>query len=145
MRTEEFPAGTVIFRAGSASACAYRIRKGTVELVGPNDATPARLVELGPGDVFGEMSLIEERPHSLTARAVTAVELSSMTMFAGSCADSRVASPDKTLWSPVWRVRSTGGGDSRTSTAPLDRTFATYESNDDRCRSGANCESQFDN
>ena len=79
MRTEEFPAGTVIFRAGSASACAYRILTGTVELVGPNDATSPRLVELGPGEVFGEMSLIEERPHSLTARAVTDVELSSLT------------------------------------------------------------------
>ncbi|HEX3315434.1 MAG TPA: cyclic nucleotide-binding domain-containing protein [Gemmataceae bacterium] len=79
MRTEEFPAGTVIFRAGGASACAYRILKGTVELVGPNDRAPARLVELGPGEVFGEMSLIEERPRSLTARAVTDVELSSMT------------------------------------------------------------------
>jgi CRP-like cAMP-binding protein len=79
MRHEEFPAGTVIFRAGGASACAYRIVKGTVELVGPDDSASARLVELGPGEVFGEMSLIEERPHSLTARAVTAVELSSLT------------------------------------------------------------------
>ena len=79
MRHEEFSAGSVIFRAGGASACAYRIVKGTVELVGPNDAAPARLVELGPGEVFGEMSLIEERPHAFTARALTAVELSSLT------------------------------------------------------------------
>jgi CRP-like cAMP-binding protein len=79
MRHEEYPAGSVIFRAGGPSACAYRIVKGTVELVSPNDAIPARLVELGPGEVFGEMSLIEERPHSFTARAVTAVELSSLT------------------------------------------------------------------
>ena len=78
MRTEEFPAGAVIFRAGGPSACAYRIVKGTVELVGPDDAAPTRLVELGPGEVFGEMSLIEERPRSLTARAVTDVELSSL-------------------------------------------------------------------
>jgi hypothetical protein len=37
-----------------------------------------RLTQLGPGEVFGEMSLIEERPHALTARAVSDVQLSSL-------------------------------------------------------------------
>jgi CRP-like cAMP-binding protein len=79
MRNEDFSAGAVIFRAGGASACAYRILKGTVELVGGNDEVQPRLIQLGPGDVFGEMSLIEERPHTMTARAVSDVQVSSLT------------------------------------------------------------------
>ena len=77
MRTKDFPAGTVIFRAGDSSVCAFRILQGTVELVGKTDET--RLAQLGPGEVFGEMSLIEERPHALTARALTDAQLSSLT------------------------------------------------------------------
>ena len=75
----DFPAGAVIFKAGEPSGTAYRIRSGTVELLRDGSGSGARLAQLGPGEVFGEMSLIEERPHSLTARAVSAVQLSSLT------------------------------------------------------------------
>jgi len=75
----EFPAGAVIFNAGDPSASAYLIRSGTVELLRGNSASAVRLTYLGHGEVFGEMSLIEERPHALTARAVSAVQLSSLT------------------------------------------------------------------
>jgi CRP-like cAMP-binding protein len=73
MNEQVFPAGTVIFRPGDPGACAYLIREGTVELLrGADASTPVAL--LAAGEVFGEMSLIEERPHSLTARAKTAVK-----------------------------------------------------------------------
>lgn len=75
----EFPAGAVIFNAGDASTSAYLIRSGTVELLGDSSGSAAPLAQLGPGEVFGEMSLIEERPRGLTARAVSAVQLSSLT------------------------------------------------------------------
>jgi hypothetical protein len=75
----EFPAGAVIFNAGDASTSAYLIRSGTVELLPGNPRSADRLAQLGPGEVFGEMSLIEERPRSLSARAVSAVQLSSLT------------------------------------------------------------------
>lgn len=79
MNQLDFPAGAVIFKAGEPSTKAYRIRSGTVELLRDGSGNGARLAQLGVGEVFGEMSLIEERPHSLTARAVNAVQLSSLT------------------------------------------------------------------
>ncbi len=75
----EFPAGAIIFHAGDASTSAYLIRSGTVELLSSNSGNSTSLAQVGPGEVFGEMSLIEERPRSLTARAVSAVQLSSLT------------------------------------------------------------------
>lgn len=75
----EFPAGAVIFEAGDPATRAFLIRKGTVELLGGTGGVGVRLARLESGEVFGEMSLIEERPHSLTARAVGAVELSALT------------------------------------------------------------------
>jgi CRP-like cAMP-binding protein len=79
MNQLDFPAGAVIFKSGEPSTRAYRIRSGTVELLRDGSDSGARLAQLGVGEVFGEMSLIEERPHSLTARAVSAVQLSSLT------------------------------------------------------------------
>jgi hypothetical protein len=58
MESLDFPAGAVIFQAGDPAT---------------------RLARLETGEVFGEMSLIEERPHSLTAKAVGAVQLSGLT------------------------------------------------------------------
>jgi hypothetical protein len=75
----EIPGGAVIFNSGDPSTAAYLIRSGTVELLGDSSGSAAPLAQLGPGEVFGEMSLIEERPRRLTARAVSAVQLSSLT------------------------------------------------------------------
>src|SRR5262245_46652023 len=77
MNEQSFAAGTTIFRAGDPGACAYLIREGTVELLRGDAATP--LTVLGPGEVFGEMSLIEERAHALTARAQSPVKAHALT------------------------------------------------------------------
>jgi CRP-like cAMP-binding protein len=79
MELLDLPAGSVIFSAGDPADRAYFIRSGTVELVRGNNGTATRLAQLAAGEVFGEMSLIEERPHSLTAHAVSDVELSGLT------------------------------------------------------------------
>lgn len=78
MDTFEFPARAEIFKAGDASTQAFLIRKGTVELLRGGAEPRVRVAQLGPGEVFGEMSLIEERPHSLTARALSDVEVSAL-------------------------------------------------------------------
>lgn len=78
MNEHVFPANAVIFRPGDPGVRAYMIREGTVELLRGSDAE-APLAVLGPGEVFGEMSLIEERPHALTARAGSAVKAHGLT------------------------------------------------------------------
>ena len=79
MAETTFFAGTFIFRPGDPGDRAYLIREGKVDLLRPGADRPTRVAQLGPGEVFGEMSLIEERPHSLTAWAVTAVKASVLT------------------------------------------------------------------
>jgi hypothetical protein len=74
-----FAAGSEIFKVGDPGTRAYMIRQGSVELLRGSGNSLTRLALLGPGEVFGEMSLIEERPHSLTARAVSAVETTALT------------------------------------------------------------------
>src|SRR5262245_55104617 len=79
MIEQEFTAGHVFFRPGEAGELAYLLHQGQVELLaGPADAL-VRVGLIEPGEVFGEMALIQERPRALTARAVTAGRASAMT------------------------------------------------------------------
>jgi CRP-like cAMP-binding protein len=78
MELLNFTAGAIIFKAGDPSTSAFLIRAGTVELLRGSSDSAAPLAQLGPGEVFGEMSLIEERPHALIARAVSDVQLSGL-------------------------------------------------------------------
>jgi hypothetical protein len=72
MSERHFQPGEVFFRPGDASDTAYLIQSGQVEVLFGDPKKPARSAVLGPGMVFGEMALIEERQHFATARAVTA-------------------------------------------------------------------------
>ncbi len=66
-----FAAGQEVFREGEPGAEMYIIEDGEVEIVKQHGATEKRLSRLGPGDFFGEMALLEDRPRSAGARAVT--------------------------------------------------------------------------
>lgn len=68
----------VIFRRGDPSECAYLIEAGQVEVLEGDPGRPVRIAVLGEGDIVGEMALIDERPRSLTARAVGAASLSTV-------------------------------------------------------------------
>lgn len=69
-REESFPAGKEIFREGDSGDGLYVVREGQVEISGSVDSG-ARLVfsEVGPGDVFGEMAVVENKPRSASAVA----------------------------------------------------------------------------
>src|SRR6266571_867410 len=43
---------------------------GKVEIVQNRDGTEQKIGTLGPGDVFGEMALLDEFPRSATVRAI---------------------------------------------------------------------------
>jgi CRP/FNR family cyclic AMP-dependent transcriptional regulator len=61
-------AGTVVFREGDAGDHAYVITEGEIEL----SHARSYLDVLGPGDIFGEMTLIDHKVRIATATATTA-------------------------------------------------------------------------
>jgi EAL domain-containing protein (putative c-di-GMP-specific phosphodiesterase class I) len=67
----ELPAGAIVFREGDAPTTAFLIEAGEVEIVsGPEGATVG-LARLGPGDLLGEMAVIDAAARTATARTVT--------------------------------------------------------------------------
>jgi CRP/FNR family cyclic AMP-dependent transcriptional regulator len=73
MRQTSYRTGEVTITEGEYTSDAYIISRGFVEVyhAGPPEQ---RLSILGPGDIFGEMSLITERPRSASVRALEEVE-----------------------------------------------------------------------
>ena len=69
-----FDAGREIFREGAPGDGVYFVKSGLVEI---SAGQRGRLIfsRLGPGEIFGEMAVIEHRPRSATASAVEATEV----------------------------------------------------------------------
>ena len=65
-RPDEF-----IFRAGEPGLGMYIIQAGSVWIQQPDEADSGPLMELGPGDFFGEMALFQENVHLVSAKAHT--------------------------------------------------------------------------
>jgi CRP-like cAMP-binding protein len=64
-----FQPGDIIFQPGDAAREAYLLLSGTVEVLALSGDRFFCVARCGPGDVFGEMSLIEQGVRFLTARA----------------------------------------------------------------------------
>jgi CRP/FNR family transcriptional regulator, cyclic AMP receptor protein len=79
MAVKNFRSGEVLFRPGDPSDCAYLLESGQVEILRGDDGQALRVALIGPGEVFGEMALVEERPHAMAARAVTDGSATSLT------------------------------------------------------------------
>ena len=70
-RETHFPAQNDVFHEGDPGNGVYFVKDGRVAiscLVGGN--TRRVISQLGPGEIFGEMAVIEDRPRSATATAV---------------------------------------------------------------------------
>jgi CRP/FNR family cyclic AMP-dependent transcriptional regulator len=65
MERRTFNSGDTIFKAGDDSDRAFMIVVGGVDAMLPN----GRKKRLGPGEIFGEMGLIDSRPRSATVVA----------------------------------------------------------------------------
>jgi len=68
---EKFEAGTIVIEEGSYGTSAFIILSGTAEVFKKAGRGEVVLAGVGPGQVFGEMGLIEDRPRSASVRAVT--------------------------------------------------------------------------
>ncbi|MFM8799278.1 MAG: cyclic nucleotide-binding domain-containing protein, partial [Tagaea sp.] len=60
-------AGQSLFREGDAADAAYIVEQGSVEIYTEHDGARTRLSVLGPGEIFGEMALIDDGPRSASA------------------------------------------------------------------------------
>lgn len=65
---EYFPANHIICAAGEIGESAYVIEVGTVEIL---SGTGHFIATIGPGGIFGEMTLLDQLPRTATVRTVT--------------------------------------------------------------------------
>ena len=62
-----FPAERTVFDEGDAAQCAWFIETGRVEITKERQGDRVLLGVLGPGEIFGEMALIDDAPRMATA------------------------------------------------------------------------------
>lgn len=72
---ETHPSGAVLFRQGEAGEKAYYIDDGRVSIVQEDET----IAVVGPGDIFGEMALIDDRPRTASAVCATDCRLLAVT------------------------------------------------------------------
>jgi len=63
---KSYTSGSMIFRQGDAGDSAYMINSGRVEIISNGNSVN----ELGPGEIFGELALIDGRPRLASARTL---------------------------------------------------------------------------
>ncbi len=68
-------AGGIVLKEGEYSPYAYRVLKGLVEVYRKGRHGNVTIARIGENSIFGEMSLIDQKPHSATVVAVTDVIL----------------------------------------------------------------------
>jgi len=69
MLTKRIEAGEVIFSEGDGADVAYLIEDGAVEITAIQGNQSQILARLGPGQIFGELGVIDAQPRSGTATA----------------------------------------------------------------------------
>lgn len=81
MNHEKLEPGQLIFREGQEGRHAYRILTGRVLIFLEKDGREIPLAELSPGEIFGEMAIMQDRPRSASARAIDATEVEVLTDY----------------------------------------------------------------
>ncbi len=69
MTISRFEAGTPIVRQGDTASAFYLILSGEVTHAAEADGAATVLATLGPGEVFGEMALLDDGPRSSSVTA----------------------------------------------------------------------------
>ena len=76
VRREYFEPGQIVFREGDRGEWLYIVTEGEVEVFkGDAAGAPTPLRRLGPGECFGEIALVSDRPRSATVRALRATNV----------------------------------------------------------------------
>ena len=79
MTNTHFSEGQVLFRDGDPADSVFRLISGAVDILRELDGEPILLGTVGAGQFIGEMGVVENRPRSATARAVSKVEVEILT------------------------------------------------------------------
>jgi hypothetical protein len=79
-RTLTIPAGTEIVREGEDPDAAYIITRGWCEAYRVEGGRKQSLCKMGPGDVFGEISIFTKQPRTATVVALDEVHLTEITL-----------------------------------------------------------------
>jgi NADH:ubiquinone reductase (H+-translocating) len=87
-----YEAGQVVYQQGELARNFYIILKGEVEITRQEEGRTITVATLGPGEYFGEMSLLREVRHTASVRALTPLDLlvmngSDFTALASSSTD----------------------------------------------------------
>ncbi|WNK00958.1 EAL domain-containing protein [Thalassospiraceae bacterium LMO-JJ14] len=70
-----YKAGDVIFRRNEPGDHAYFIERGSVDVIIEKDGADFVIAQLGPGEIIGEMSMIDDAPRSADVIATADTEL----------------------------------------------------------------------
>lgn len=62
-------AGDALIRAGASDATLFAVEDGHLEIVAVRDGRPAVVATVGPGDVLGEVSFIDDSPRTVSVKA----------------------------------------------------------------------------
>lgn len=74
------PRGSAVMHEGDAADCLYVVISGRLKVtVGEADGKETILTIIGPGEFFGEMSLIDDNPRSASVVAIEPCELLALT------------------------------------------------------------------
>ncbi len=73
--TRELADGEVLFREGDHADCAYIIEEGGLEITTDSEGQQVILTCLKPGEIVGEMGVIDSAPRTATATATGATSL----------------------------------------------------------------------
>ncbi len=79
MKERQYKAGEIIFREGDTSEYAHVVDSGLVEISKHINGQKVVLGQLSPGEIFGEMGLVDERPRSARARALVTTQTRTLT------------------------------------------------------------------
>jgi len=74
--TRSYAPGEILFHEGDVGRALFILESGHVEISRKNPSGETiQVVALNPGDYFGEMSLLDERPRTATAAAMEQVQV----------------------------------------------------------------------
>jgi CRP-like cAMP-binding protein len=97
MEREEFPSGAIILRQGEAGDRFYTIARGRVQAEIAEDGQ-SMTRDLGPGDFFGEIALLQDVPRTATVKVAEPVTMWTMSREDFQELRKRAAEFDESLW-----------------------------------------------